>query len=79
MLMFPMTHVLCVCIFAEFQHVSMNETIGETVMFSDIFHDFETVLGHKSLNETVITYWSSKYFNTLSREHVMSEMMRNIC
>jgi hypothetical protein len=32
----------------------------------------------KSLDETVIVYRSSKYFNTLSREHVTGEMMSNI-
>ena len=42
-------------------------------MFSDIFHDLETFLVHKSLPITV--HRSSKYFNTLSREHVTCEMM----
>ena len=46
--------------------MEVNETIGEGFMFSGIFHDFETVLGHKSLQ-------------TLSREHVTSEMLSNIC
>jgi hypothetical protein len=57
----------------------MNETIGEAGMFPDISHDFETVLGYKGLNETVIAHRSSKYFNTLCREHVPREMVSNIC
>jgi hypothetical protein len=34
-------------VFTEFQQLGVNETIGENLMFSDILHDFETVLGHK--------------------------------
>jgi hypothetical protein len=56
---------LCASIWAEFQQLSMNEAIGEAGMFPDISHDFETVLGYKGLNETVIAHRSSKYFNTL--------------
>ncbi len=70
---------LCACILAEFQQLSMNTTIGEAGMFSDISHNFEIVLGYKGLNETVITHQSSKYFNTLGREHVPREMVSNIC
>ena len=44
--------VLCVRIFGKFQQLGVNETIGENFMFSGIFHDFETVLVHKSLNVT---------------------------
>jgi hypothetical protein len=57
----------------------MNETIGEACMLPDVSHDFETVLGYKGLNETVIAHRSSKYFNTLCRAHVPFEMVRNIC
>ncbi len=70
---------LCPCILAEFQQLIMNETIGESVMFPDISHDFETVFDYKGLNETVLDHQSSKYFNVLCREHVSCEVVSNIC
>jgi hypothetical protein len=71
--------VLCACILAEFQQLSKSETIDEAGMFADITHDFGTVLGYEGLNETIIAHRSSKYFNTLCREHVPREMVSNIC
>ena len=68
---------LCTRVFAEFQQLGVNKTVGENFMFSGIFHDFETFLVHKSLNVPVNSHLSSKYFNNLSREHVTCEMMVN--
>jgi hypothetical protein len=73
------TDELCECILAKFQQLSMNETIGEVGMFPNISHDFESVLGCKGLNETVLVHRSSKYFNALCREHVSCEAVNNIC
>ena len=70
---------LCACILAEFQRLNMNETIGESGMFPDISHDFETVLGYTGLNETVLAHRSSKYVNALCRKHVSCEVVSNIC
>jgi hypothetical protein len=47
-------------------------------MFSDISHNFETVLVYKGLNETVIVHRSSNNFTTLCREHVPREMVSNL-
>ena len=70
---------LCACILAEFHQLKVSEAIGKGLKFSGIFHDFEAVVGHKSLDETVSAHRSSEDFNTLSREHVTGEMMSNVC
>ena len=60
------------------RYFRINETVGENFMFSGYLHDFETFLVHKSLNVPIDAHRTSKYINTVSREHVTCEMMDNI-
>jgi len=63
---------------SEFYQLKANETISDRFKLLNIPCCLDTVVRHKILNVRISAKWGPQYFKDLYREHIWSEIIRNV-